>query len=114
MAKVFYLHWNEQEAKEQASTLQDAGHDVRFHWSTEEHIKLGDWEPEAVVISLDRLPSHGRQVAEWFWEAKKRRSVPVVFAGGKPDKVEAARDRFPKAIFCDAHDVLHVIEQLTK
>ncbi|MEK6289000.1 MAG: hypothetical protein AABO57_25045 [Acidobacteriota bacterium] len=64
MAKVFYLHWNREEAEARAIVLKKAGHDVRCHWSTEEHIKLGDFTPEAVIISLDRLPSHGRAVAQ--------------------------------------------------
>ena len=112
MAKVFYLHWNRDEAEARAAALKKAGHDVHFHWSPEEHVKLGDFKPEAVVISLDRLPSHGRAVAEWFWEAKKRHSIPIVFAGGAPDKVEATRAKFPRAIFCASDEVSKVLDKV--
>jgi hypothetical protein len=114
MAKVFYLHWNLDEAEARAAALKRAGHDVRLHWSTEEHVKLGDFTPEAAVISLDRLPSHGRAVAEWFWETKRRQSIPIVFAGGAPDKVEAARKRFPRAIFCASDEVSKVLDELLR
>jgi len=43
MARVFYLHWNRNEAEERAAALKKAGHDVRLHWSTEEHFRLGDF-----------------------------------------------------------------------
>lgn len=112
MAMVFYIHWNRDEAEERAAALEKAGHDVRLHWSTEERVKMGDFTPAAMVISLDRLPSHGRAVAEWFWEAKKRQSIPIVFAGGVPDKVAATRAKFPKAIFCASDDVPRVLSTL--
>ncbi len=37
-----------------------AGHTVHSHWSMTEHAALKDPLPEALVISLDRLPSHAR------------------------------------------------------
>jgi hypothetical protein len=111
MARLFYLHWNRDEVEARVAALKKAGHDVRCHWSTEEHVKLGDFDPEAVIISLDRLPSHGCAVAEWFWEAK-RQSIPIVFAGGTPDKVEATWARFPGAIFCASDEVSRVLSKV--
>ena len=35
------------------------------------------------MISLERLPSHGRAVAKWLWSAQYRRVIPVVFVGGR-------------------------------
>jgi hypothetical protein len=72
MATVFLLHWNEAECKSRASELRRAGHDVVLHWSTETSAPLKDASPDVVVISIDRLPSHGRAVAGWLWEAKKQ------------------------------------------
>ena len=112
--KVFYLHWNQDELESRIAALKEARHDVVAHWSTEEHARLGDFIPDAVVISLDRLPSHGRQVAEWFWEAKKRRGIPILFVGGAPDKVETARRQFPEAVYCASDDVPGALERLAK
>jgi hypothetical protein len=89
MASIFYLHWNEEELAPRVVALLAEGHEVRCHWSTVEPPKWGDYLPDAVVISLDRLPSHGRAVAEWIWEAKKRQTIPILFAGGEADKVKA-------------------------
>lgn len=97
---VFLVHWNEKELAQYASALESEGHLVRGHCSTESFEKWGDYLPDALIVSLDRLPSHGRQVVEWFWEAKYRRSIPVFFVGGEPTKVKATRSKFPAATFC--------------
>jgi hypothetical protein len=103
MADVFYLNFNEQEASETVRTLEAAGHTVRLHWDTQSTAKFDGWLPQAAVISLERLPSHGRAYAEWLWEPKYRRTIPILFVGGRPDKVEATRQKFPAAIYC-SHD----------
>jgi hypothetical protein len=110
--KVFYLHWNKEEAEERAAPLRAAGHEVRLHWSTQTTPKWGDYLPEVFVISLDRLPSHGRSYAGWFWEAKKRQGIPIVFAGGQPDKVEVTRNLFPGAIFCSTQELPDMVRRV--
>lgn len=109
MADVFYLHWNEDEARDHAAELAAAGHAVRHHASTGERLRMGDRMPEALVISLDRLPSHGRAVAEWFWEAKKRRTIPLVVVGGTPEKAAAMRARFPAAVYCAREQLVETL-----
>jgi len=110
--KIFYLHWNETELKERLTPLKKADYEVTSHWSTETHPKFGETLPDAVVISLDRLPSHGRAVAEWFVEAKKRQHIPIIFAGGQPDKVQATKGKFPQATFCATGEVSAVLKRL--
>src|SRR5437899_1619906 len=114
MAKVYYVHWNQQEAEEQVQMLREAGHDVQFHFSTGENMRMGDFQPEAFVISIDRLPSHGKAVAEWIWEAKKRRVIPLIFAGGKPDKVEVMKAKFPEAVYCGADELVATLAECMK
>ena len=100
MAAILLVHWNAAELDERAKGLRAAGHSVRGQHSAEVIEKWGDWLPDVCVLSLDRLPSHTRQVAEWIWEAKKRRAIPLLFAGGAADKVTAAKKQFPSAAFC--------------
>jgi DNA-binding response OmpR family regulator len=112
MARVFYIHWNEAELRERIAPLEAAGHEVRGHWSQQDQADLKDNLPDAVVISLDRLPSHGRQIAQWLWEAKKRQHIPIIFAGGQADKVAAATKQFPNAHSCATDAVPEVIDRL--
>jgi hypothetical protein len=110
MRDIFFVHWNSSEAEQRAAVLRDAGHRVRIHSDTKSTPSLKDPLPEVLVISLDRLPSHGRAIAEWLWEAKSRRQIPIIFAGGAPDKVAVTRQKFPAAVFCSIDELLPQVE----
>src|ERR1051326_7776411 len=99
MAEIFCLDFDQTAPAETARMLESAGHTVRCHCDTQSVAKLDGWLPQAAVISLDRLPSHGRAYAEWLWQAKYRRTIPILFVGGKPDKIEATRAKFPNAVY---------------
>jgi hypothetical protein len=55
--------------------------------------------PDAVVIDLSRVPSHGREVALSVRSAKATRHIPLVFVDGEPEKVEKTRQFIPDATF---------------
>ncbi len=112
MKKVFFIHFNEAELKEKIQPLKKAGYKVDYHFSTETPADFKSDLPDILVISLDRLPSHGRQYAEWLWEAKKRQHIPIVFCGGKPDKVLILKEKFPKAVYCNNEKLLGTLEKI--
>jgi hypothetical protein len=111
MARVTYVHWDEEEAYAVARRLITAGHEVTVHWAEGEGMRA-DSVPEVLVISLERLPSHGRAVAKWLWSAQYRRAIPVVFVGGRPDSIERARAQFGDAVFCGEHELAAVVSGL--
>lgn len=98
--------------KEKITPLKKAGYKVDYHFSQETTANFKENLPDILVICLDRLPSHGRAYAEWMWEAKKRQHIPIVFCGGQPDKVEATRIKFPKAIYCSNEKLLPALDKL--
>jgi CheY-like chemotaxis protein len=55
--------------------------------------------PDALVIDLTRLPSHGREVAIYLRRTKYARHIPLIFVDGAPEKVEATRGQLPDATF---------------
>ena len=55
--------------------------------------------PDAVVIDLTRMPSHGRAVAAHIRVTKYTRHLPIIFVDGDPEKVEAIRKRLPDATY---------------
>src|SRR5215203_4997608 len=55
--------------------------------------------PDAVVIDLSRMPSHGREVAQGLRSAKGTRHVPIVFVDGEPEKVARTKQLFPDAVY---------------
>jgi hypothetical protein len=113
MANIFAVHWNEQELNALIEPLVTAKHNVRGHWSQQSNAAMKEL-PDVLVISLDRLPSHGKAIAEWMWEAKKRQHIPIIFVGGDKEKLPSFKTKFPKAKFCSAGKLLDTIEKLAK
>jgi hypothetical protein len=68
----------------------------------------------AVLIDLDRLPSHGREVAVSVRRSKTTRLIPIVFAGGLPEKVERIRKELPDAFFANWTKVAGVLTNALK
>jgi CheY-like chemotaxis protein len=104
MARILLVHWNAAEAEERAARLSRAGHEVRVHSSSTDMGPLRTVKqtpPEAILIDLTRLPSHGRAVAEALRQSKATRFVPLLFVDGEPEKVERTRKLLPDAIFTD-------------
>jgi hypothetical protein len=100
MTRITYVHYDAAGAAPVVAALRKAGHAVRTVTSGEESPgRAFDPLPQAVVVSLAKLPSHGRAIVEWLWEAKYRQVIPVVFVDGAPDKVAVARRQFPAARF---------------
>ena len=54
---------------------------------------------DAVVIDLDRLPSHGRELGVFLRRRKASRATPLLFAGGEREKVERTRSVLPDAAY---------------
>jgi CheY-like chemotaxis protein len=101
MSRVVLVHWNPQEARLRAARLRAAGRRVQV---------IGDPKidclrairarpPQAFVIDLSRLPSHGRAVGVWVRQRRATRHIPLIFVGGEPEKVAAARALLPDAIY---------------
>src|SRR5579872_6992364 len=55
--------------------------------------------PAAVLIDLDRLPSHGHAVANALRQSPSTRRIPIVFAGGAPEKLPRIRKEMPDTVF---------------
>jgi CheY-like chemotaxis protein len=98
---VFLVHWNEDEGLERRQQLEALGYDVTFDFGDGPHVirALRAGTPDAAVIDLTRLPSHGREVARSIRGHKATRHLPIVFVDGAPDKVAAARAQLPDATY---------------
>lgn len=112
MKKVFFIHFNETELKEKIRPLKEAGYKVNSHFSTSTVADLSNDLPDVLVVSLDRLPSHGTRYGEWLWEVKKRQHIPIIFSGGKPEKVITVKEKLPGAIFCANEKLLATLQKL--
>jgi hypothetical protein len=112
MKKIFFIHFHEAELKEKIKQLKEAGYKADYHFNTGSVADLREYSFDALLICLDRLPSHGRRYAEWFWEAKKRQHIPIIFCGGTPEKVLITKEKLPKAIYCSNEKLLATLEKI--
>jgi len=104
MKRVMLVHWNAEESKERAARLRRAGYRVVCHTEEGGGDPLRSARanpPDAFVVDLGRLPSHGRAAAVWLRQNKKTRDVPVVFIEGDPEKTRATREILPDAVYTD-------------
>ena len=104
------VHWDAGEARELAASLKVAG--WRVNTGSFELKDLKASPPAAVVISLRRLPSHGREIAGALWYTKWGRAIPIVFFDGAPDKLAAIREKFPGAWFTTWDELPSLLLQL--
>ncbi len=102
-SRVRLIHWHEAEAGERAGRLRALGYKVDHALLTgpEGFRELRDNPPEAIVIDLGRMPSHGREVGMALRSYKDTRHVPVVFVGGDPEKVKRIKVHLPDAVYTD-------------
>ena len=76
--RLFLIHWNASEAEEHAGRLRSEG------WSVDIEAQDGaraaklvrDDHPDAVVVYLTHLPSHGRETARYLRSTKATRGHP--------------------------------------
>jgi hypothetical protein len=110
LGQLILVHWHDEEANELAAELRKAGWKVQVGMKELREVKAHP--PTAVVISLRRLPSHGREVADALWYSKWGRAIPIVFLDGQADKVEATRTKFPDARFVNWADLPSELQQI--
>ena len=102
MSRLRLFHWKAAEAAPLIAALEAAGHSVEYREAAASYREARDSPPDAIVIDLSRLPSHGREVAIALRGSKSTRHVPIVFAGGDPAKVEGVRRVLPDATYTSA------------
>ncbi|GBE29533.1 MAG TPA: hypothetical protein ENH10_00710 [Bacteroidetes bacterium] len=95
--RILLVHWDDMEQQELASELRIWGHEVIAGFTTVGEVK--DSKPEGVVISLRRMPGHGRKTAHELREQLGENCAPLVFADGLPDKVSDMMGEFNQARF---------------
>jgi hypothetical protein len=100
MARVRLFHWKAAEAAPLIEALRASGHAVDYHNKTlTSRAEFRKNLPEAFVIDLTRMPSHGREVATSLRGTKYTRHLPIVFVDGEPEKVAALRKLLPDAVY---------------
>jgi len=101
MPRVRLVHWKAGEAAALLDKLRASGHAVDYDekLSSKGFRAIRQSPPDAFVIDLSRLPSHGHEVATFIRGQKATRHVPILFVDGVKERVEAIRKLLPDAEF---------------
>ncbi len=101
MARVRIIHWKAEEAGPLIDACRACGYEVEYEDVPFPLLAktIRKNQPDALVIDLTRLPSHGREAAMAIRRTKYSRHIPIVFVDGETEKVEAVRKQLPDATF---------------
>lgn len=99
--RIFLFDWDEAAAARRAAGLRNAGHEVEVesHDGARGGRAVLSRPPDAVVLSLEKRPSHSRETADGIRGCRAGRQIPMVFVGGSPAEIEKTRARIPGAVF---------------
>jgi DNA-binding response OmpR family regulator len=113
---LILIHWNPLEAQELAIPLRADGWDVDVESKDGARAgkKILTRKPDAVVIYLSRLPSHGCITAQGIRSYKGGRHVPIIFVDGKSEAVEKTRSDVPDGMFIKKKDLKRILDDLYK
>lgn len=76
------------------------------HWNGTEAAN----PPRALIVSHQRLPSHGRATGRAVRSTAPGRTIPPVFVAGDPEKVAPLRARIPDAAFLARDELLPALQ----
>jgi DNA-binding response OmpR family regulator len=93
--RLVLIHWNAAEAEQLAAPLRKDGWDVAVE--AQDGARAGKAiladPPDAVVVYLTRLPSHGRATMEGLRSYKAGRGIPLLAVGGEGEALEKTKKK---------------------
>jgi CheY-like chemotaxis protein len=113
---VRLICWKEDLARERQALLESAGFKVESSRTPPGAIvgHIRDLAPDVVLLDLDRSPSHGHAIASVLRQSRSACRVPLVFAGGLPEKVAVIRRAIPDAVYCSWDGVAAAVKKAVK
>jgi CheY-like chemotaxis protein len=114
-ARVRLLHWKSGEAGGHIDALKSAGYKVEYDERFQPAL-MRQWRespPDAFVIDLSRLPSHGREIAIALRQSPRTRNIPIVFCDGAEEKVDRIRSELPDAAYCKLSRLIPTLRKAT-
>lgn len=114
--RVFLFDWDEEAAERRAAVMRQAGFevDVETHDGARGCRAVLACPPDAVVLSLEKRPSHSRETAGAIRGCKAGRRIPMLFLGGSAADIEKTLARVVDARFAGSEQLCAVLEAMKK
>ena len=114
MATVRLISWDEADGRRRAGELEAEGLQIKADAFATSGLVRQFAGVAVVCIDLDRLPAHGREIAVALRRTKATQRIPLVFAGGRKDKVARIKKELPDAVYADWPKVAAAIRKLLR
>ena len=75
--------------------------------------RIGTLNPDAVVIYLDRLPSHDRETARYLRSRPENRDLPVIFVDGRQEALGRIKTLLPDATYTTSEKLENALGELS-
>ncbi|KAA3645459.1 MAG: hypothetical protein DWQ07_13405 [Chloroflexi bacterium] len=113
---LFLIHWHEAEAEAHAEMLRRTDWQVEIECEDGARAakKIKNKPPNAVIIYLTRLASHGRHTATHLRESASTRELPIIFVGGNPEAVQQSRTKVPDGVFISEEELRQALVNIAK
>lgn len=112
--RVRLIAWDPDDAKRRADELEREGVVVDASPLNPSGLVSQLRDVIAVCIDLDKLPSHGREIAVAMRQTKATKFVPIIFAGGAKHKIPAIKKDLPDATYIDWPAAAFTLRKLIK
>lgn len=115
--RLFLVHWKSAEAEAYGEALRGQGWDVVGVESSDgarAYRSIQADPPDAVVIYLTRLPSHGRETAGALRSRKATRGIPIIFVDGAGEALGKTVARVPDAVFATTANLDEVLTRTVR
>lgn len=116
MKIIKLLSWHDDVEKKAASLQRsglqiDAAPLIRSSGVVGELARLN---PAALLLDLDKRPSHAREIALALRASKSARHIPILFACGLPEKMDSIRNENPDASYATWAEAAKALASLLK
>jgi hypothetical protein len=111
MPRVRIVHWKPRQAGTLIDACRACGFEVDYDAVAGNVIAklIRADPPDAIVIDLSCVPSHGREMAVYLRGTKYARRIPLIFVDGEPEKVEIVRRMLPDATYTTGKGLCTVV-----
>jgi hypothetical protein len=99
---VRLIHWNDDEAAARVKQLRAAGFAAQYEklvGQTKQMRIIVTDPPDAYVVDLSRMFSHGREIGLALRQRASTRQIPLVFVDGDPEKLARLKSILPDATY---------------
>lgn len=108
MKNILFIHWEAEECEQFAAKIRKWGYSVATESGQQSDAckRVRELMPDAVVISLRKYVSGGREVGRFIGTSRVTQEIPIIYMDGPRDtRRDRIREILPDAVFSSIQDL---------